>query len=132
MNNFKQEQKEINELSRRRRVIWVPAEKIMKLVQIENFTKEVLEDIENNIIFEKENEVYVTKDGKHKLEYVYEGRSCCRHKGKDKIGYYDKSSGWPKNRDQDEQGMYTVDLLSHGGCNITAYGGPPFGIALID
>ncbi len=41
-----EEKKEIYELSIRRKVIWIPAEKIMKLVQIENVTKEILKDIE--------------------------------------------------------------------------------------
>ena len=130
---FEQEQKEIKELGRRRKVIWVPAEKIMKLVQIENVTKEVLGDIENNIIFGKEkgDEVYVTKDGKHTLEYVYKGRGRGLTERKKEIGYYEHL-GWPSEKTCNEQGIYTVDLLSHRGRHIKAYGGPPLGVPLID
>ena len=67
---FEQERKEVNELSRRRKLIWVPAEKIMKLVKIEKVTKEVLKDIEKNIECGNRNEIYVTEDGKYKLECV--------------------------------------------------------------
>ena len=126
---FEQEEEEINELSRRRKVIWVPAEKIMKLVQIENVTKEVLEDIENNIKSGNEDKIYVTSDGKLRLKYVYDS---FRTKLKKKeIGCY-RSAGWPSKKIQDEKGIYTIDPLSHrGGRHINEYGGPPLGFPLI-
>ena len=124
-----EEEKEIYELSRRRKVIWIPAEKIMKLVQIENVTKEVLEDIENNIKSGNEDKIYVTSDGELRLKYVYDS---FRTKLKKKeIGCY-SSAGWPSKKTQDEKGIYTIDPLSHRGqYSLNAYGGPPFGRALL-
>ena len=125
---FEQEEEEINELSRRRKVIWVSAEKIMKLVQIENVTKEVLEDIENNIKSGNEDKIYVTSDGKLRLKYVYDS---FRTKLKEKeIGCY-SSAGWPSKKTQDEKGIYTIDPSSHRGRHLKAYGGPPLGFPLI-
>ena len=124
-----EEEKEIYELSRRRKVIWIPAEKIMKLVQIENVTKEVLEDIENNIKSGNEDKIYVTSDGELRLKYVYDS---FRTKLKKKeIGCY-SSAGWPSKKTQDEKGIYTIDPLSHrGGRHISAYGGPRLGRPLL-
>ena len=129
MNNFKQEQKEINELSRRRKVIWIPAEKIMKLVQIENVTKEILKDIERNIKSGNRDKIYVTSDGDLRLEYVYDHWDKTKSKKKE-IGYY-RSSGWPSKKIQGEQGIYTIDPSSHRGRHLKAYGGPPLGFPLI-
>ena len=114
------EPKVISELTCKRKIIWVPAEKIMKLVKIEKVTKEVLKDIEKNIECGNRNEIYVTEDGKYKLEYVYEGRENC---GKEKeIGYY-TSSGWPDEKERDSQGIYTIDPeSSYYVCDY--YGGP--------
>ena len=123
-----EEEKEIYELSRRRKVIWIPAEKIMKLVQIENVTKEVLEDIENNIKSGNEDKIYVTSDGELRLKYVYDS---FRTKLKEKeIGCY-SSAGWPSKKTQDEKGIYTIDPSSHRGRHLKAYGGPPLGFPLI-
>ena len=114
---FEQQKKEIYELSIRRKVIWIPAEKIMKLVQIENVTKEVLGDIENNIKSGNEDKIYVTEDGKHKLEYVYKF-------GRKRLGYYEPPWSFSKVY-RDKNGVYTEDSPSDYDDPCPEYGCPP-------
>ncbi len=100
----------ISELTCKRKIVWVLAEKIMKLVKVEKVTKKVLKNIEKNIKCRNKNEIYVTGDGKHSLKFCDD--QCYGREGRKQIGY-EYSYGWPDKKERDSQEIYTIDPESY-------------------